>query len=404
VKIKAFLFTLFALVTLMFVIVPAPVAHAGAITVTSNAGTKVTGDGCTLREAIENANNNAATWPDCAAGSGADIITLPAGVTITLTEVDHGSNQGADGLSEITSNITINGNNSIIERSSAGGTPQFRLFDIASGVVTLNNVTVRNGRAGDGPVGLGGGFGGGINNQGALTLNNSTVSANRTGDGAWDGDGGGIYSYGALTVTNSAVISNTTDTGYGAGIAFTGEGLKTIINSTIAYNSTSGGGGGGGIKAQSDTTLTLTNSTIAFNAAGSDGGGGIWSSLGPVTLTLTNTIIANNTATANANCRGTVNDGGNNLDSGTTCGWSAGTKGSLSSSNPKLGPLANLGGATKVLGLLSGSPAINGVTYNAPNGCPAADQRGVLRPIGAYCDIGAFEGTMSLLNLPLIVR
>jgi hypothetical protein len=40
------------------------------------------------------------------------------------------------------------------------------------------------------------------------------------------------------------------------------------------------------------------------------------------------------------------------------------------------------------MGLGAGSPAIDGGD-NA--GCPATDQRGVLRPAGAACDIGAFE-------------
>ena len=39
---------------------------------------------CTLREAVINANNDAATWPDCAAGSGADIININPAGTITF--------------------------------------------------------------------------------------------------------------------------------------------------------------------------------------------------------------------------------------------------------------------------------------------------------------------------------
>ena len=55
-------------------------ALASTITVTSTADTLINDGNCTIREAIINANNDAATWPDCAAGSGADIINLPAGV------------------------------------------------------------------------------------------------------------------------------------------------------------------------------------------------------------------------------------------------------------------------------------------------------------------------------------
>ena len=61
---------------------PAP-ALANTITVTSTADTLVTNGSCSIREAIINANNDAATWPDCAAGAGVDTIVLPAG-TITF--------------------------------------------------------------------------------------------------------------------------------------------------------------------------------------------------------------------------------------------------------------------------------------------------------------------------------
>src|SRR5215470_6701410 len=61
------------LVSLAFVTVAAAScleARANTITVTSTADSATNGDGtgCTLRKAIINANNNAATFSDCAAG------------------------------------------------------------------------------------------------------------------------------------------------------------------------------------------------------------------------------------------------------------------------------------------------------------------------------------------------
>jgi hypothetical protein len=50
-------------------------------------------------------------------------------------------------------------------------------------------------------------------------------------------------------------------------------------------------------------------------------------------------------------------------------------------------PLANNGGSTPTHALLEGSPAADG----AGPGCPATDQRGISRPQGLRCDIGAFE-------------
>jgi large repetitive protein len=67
----------------------------------------------------------------------------------------------------------------------------------------------------------------------------------------------------------------------------------------------------------------------------------------------------------------------------------------LINTNTLLGPLQDnggvifaYGGAAPTYALLPGSPAINGGT-NA--GCPAVDQRGMSRPHGAHCDIGAYE-------------
>ncbi len=53
-----------------------------------------------------------------------------------------------------------------------------------------------------------------------------------------------------------------------------------------------------------------------------------------------------------------------------------------------LGPLADNGGPTLTHALGAGSPAIDAADAGA---CPATDQRGVARPQGAGCDVGAFE-------------
>ena len=56
--------------------------------------------------------------------------------------------------------------------------------------------------------------------------------------------------------------------------------------------------------------------------------------------------------------------------------------------DPLLGALGNYGGFTQTIPLLAGSSAID--TGNDAI-CPATDQRGVTRPQGAHCDIGAYE-------------
>ena len=56
--------------------------------------------------------------------------------------------------------------------------------------------------------------------------------------------------------------------------------------------------------------------------------------------------------------------------------------------DPLLGTLGNYGGFTQTIPLLPGSSAID--TGNDAT-CAATDQRGVTRPQGAHCDIGAYE-------------
>ena len=54
-------------------------------------GVSIAPDGkCALREAIINANDDAATYPDCPSGGGADTITLPPGTTVKVLTTGSG--------------------------------------------------------------------------------------------------------------------------------------------------------------------------------------------------------------------------------------------------------------------------------------------------------------------------
>src|SRR5262249_33366884 len=150
----------------------------------------------------------------------ADTITLAAGATFMLTAVDN-TTDGATGLPVIAAtggNLTIVGNGDVIERSTAKGTPAFRLLDVALGAaLTLESVTLQGGRSegawGDpGP----GGRGGAIYSKGSLTLNGVTVRNNiargfdATGHFSVGGSalGGGVFSGGSLVVTGSTIGNN----------------------------------------------------------------------------------------------------------------------------------------------------------------------------------------------------
>ena len=156
-----------------------PVAPAGAATITVDERT------CTLVHAITAANTDTAT-SGCTAGRGADTIELTADVTLTAVDNINPTFGGATGLPVITTAITINGNGHTIQRdprlfsAAAGGDgmdpcsgtgAKFRIFDVAaSGNLSLNEVTVKNG--------CGAGVAVGILNAGTLTLTNSTVAQN----------------------------------------------------------------------------------------------------------------------------------------------------------------------------------------------------------------------------------
>jgi len=97
------------------------------------------------------------------------------------------------------------------------------------------------------------------------------------------------------------------------------------------------------------------------------------------------TIVATNQAAGSPDCAGPVTSGGNNLESGTSCGFTA--LGDVQA-NPKLAPLRANGGPTRTRALRPGSPALNA----GDNGtCEPRDQRGIRRPQGPRCDIGSYE-------------
>ncbi len=85
------------------------------------------------------------------------------------------------------------------------------------------------------------------------------------------------------------------------------------------------------------------------------------------------------------NCSGKgIESAGHNIDSLDQCTFKAG--GDKVNTNPLLAALADNGGPTATMAIGPESPAID-----AGDACPPTDQRGVARPQGSACDIGAFE-------------
>jgi CSLREA domain-containing protein len=281
--------------------------------------------------------------------------------------------------------------------------------------LTVTDSTIAGNRGGGGAdsyctcPGGNGGRGGGIANQnGTLVVSGSTIAGNTAGPGGEGGGalkvhagpggagawGGGISATGGpLRVTNSTLTGNAAGTG--------GRGVFGLAAAATGGHGGTGGDGGAIAATGLVSTSVVLNATVANNAAGAGGpgggalngatpgsdgaagsGGGLAITSGGQPLTLKNTIVASNNANGAANCVGVVNSGHDLSYGDASCpGINA---------NPLLQALADNGGPTQTMALGSGSPAIDQVPATGA-GCPPTDQRGITRPQGPACDIGAFE-------------
>jgi len=353
----------------------------------------------------------------CAAGCDfttiqAAIDAASAGATIQIGDPTH-----TEAAITVDKDVTIQGQgaaSTIVQAHASVEEATERVFYVPAGVTaTMRDVTIRHGNPISDPD-----SGGGITNEGTLTLENSIISDN-IGNGS-----GGIVNEGELTLVNCVVRDNAAiergdyfeRCGSGGGIK-NRAGLLTLVDSTVSGNSAEGNGGG--IFVSCAGVLELINSTISGNSAARGGGiyvkgrvelahatighnsaanngGGIYlegageQSVAQGLLDYTNTIIANNSAGlgkhGTGDCLladyGKVGVNVNNLVGDGSCSPDF-------SGDPMLGPLTGNGDLAPFHALLPGSPALDAIP--AEECTVSADQRGVSRPQGAGCDIGAFE-------------
>jgi CSLREA domain-containing protein len=340
---------------------------------------------CSLRDALTAANT----------AGGTNTIVVPSGIYV-LT-------QGQ--LPQINNtNLTLTGAGA--RSTTINGDGASRIFDFTGNdTIAVSRVTVTDGlnTGGSQP----GDYGGAIHDSAAsLTLTDVAVT-NSVYEGV-DGGGGAIAADGNGTVALDRVTVSGNEASFdGGGIYMpVGTMVISVIDSTIAGNqvdaSLSGNPSGtteigGGIDVEQGT-LQLTNSTIADNtlAAGAQTlwGGGIFDNdQNGTTLRAANTIVAENSPD---DCAELSQGGppatstGPNLDSDSTCFPGA----SDHHANPDLQSLYPNGGQTDTLALSAYSPAIDAGRGST---CPTVDQRGIARPQGAACDLGAYEATAPLV-------
>jgi CSLREA domain-containing protein len=338
-------------------------------------------------------------------GSGGGIYSSGTLTVINSTISNNLSDIGGSG-GGISSDGPLTIKDSIVSDNTAyagGGVYASKSMNITDSIISNNRGT-----------GIEGTGGGGITSSASATITNTTISGN-------SGDGGityfGFSATDVMTIVNSTISGNI-GTIYGSitirsgGISLRG-GIMTISNSTVSGNSTNGYGGGITVEGG---TLGLNNVTITDNTADSDlnglgNGGGLYRLSGGVNFR--NSIIAGNFSrnpfAANPDCLGMVNSQGYNLigdPRGCDFGLDPTTKTDV---NPGLGPLQNNGGTTLTHALLANSLAIDAGNPATPgsggNACEIIDQRGIARPQGSACDIGAYEFVHGgFIYLPLIFK
>lgn len=238
---------------------------ATTIEVNSMMDTQIAQDShCTLREAIENANQGSeTTGGDCTSGSvGTDVIKFSPKSNVLLK---------LNTTLVVSSNIRLDGTN--IDTLILSGDHATRVFEITPNtVVEMEHVTIAQGSAFEG---------GGILNYGHLIVIDSIFQYNTAHIG------GGISNKGDLTISSSTFLNNVADS-TGGGIENTGD--NALIAYSIFLNNSSALGGGSHNEGET-SHLVVANTTFSNNSA-STGGGALSNVNGQLTL-VNNTIFYN---------------------------------------------------------------------------------------------------------------
>jgi hypothetical protein len=424
--------------------------------------------GCTLHAAIDNANAGTSLHNCAPGSIGPDVIdfSLPPSTTINLTgplpDVTQNLTITGPGLGQLTitgndlyrpllidPGVTVDVSGLTITHGCAcpgtgGGIAN-------SGMLSLTDVAVTRSMAAATAAGANNfAEGGGIQNTSGATLSllrsaisgNTVLASGATGQNG--ASGGGIMNRGTLLIDRSTVSANhaTGIAGAGATTNVSGGGIDTAKplatgRSTISGNAVSATGGvsnsaaGGGIASFNDPvnlTISLDRTTVSGNSVAGDASaqaGGVQgfgsdfsvssstisgnSALSGANLTFgatskefKNTIVSNPLG-GGLNCSAaSAGSQGFNIEDTDTCGFGQTTD--QPDTDPMLGALADNGGPTQTMALLSGSPAIDQGQLTPGE---TTDQRVLTRPVdfpaissptgGDGTDIGAFE-----VQLPVI--
>ena len=247
-----------------------------------------------------------------------------------------------------------------------------------------------------------------LNNISDPTLRNIIFDSNSANSG------GGMFNYISSPTLTDVTFQNNSAGYEGGGMVNDGGASPSLTNVTFTNNSANSGGGmySGDFSNPSLTNVTLNNNTAILNGGGifnygsspsltyvtmnnnsASNGGGIYNNDRFSNPIIINTIIWGNIGGEIVSLNGSTPVVSYSVIQG---GYAGGTN--IINTDPLLGPLQNNGGFTQTMALLPGSPAIDaGDDAN----CPATDQRGVTRPFGSHCDIGAYEFNSAIINVTI---
>jgi transcriptional regulator with XRE-family HTH domain len=305
------------------------------------------------------------------------IENAPAGSTITFDSSLHGTLLLTSDSLHISKRLSIRGSEAERLTINGGLDDEFGVSVSPIGSITIDDLAFNFSS---------------IYSAGKLTLINSTVSDNQAA-----GSGGGIYNDNGSTLTliNSTVSDNQASTGGG----ISNDGELTLINSTISGNWAQGLGGGI-LNAGLNSRTEMVFCTVYGNTSG-EGGGGFWNGVtkSASQLVMRNSLVAGNKAPAGPDILGPLTSQGYNLiqnTQNTTFATTQEHETDLFQVAPSaLGidaVLKDNNGLTQTHALLSGSVAVDRIPFSD---CRiqgiSTDQRGVRRPQGVGCDIGAYE-------------
>ena len=419
------------------------VVEDGVSAVRGGGGIANRGGVAELRDVVIDGNSVQATPLSGTTKYGGGILNADGGTLVVIdSQIRSNSTQNGAGIYNAADSTAVLEDSVVADnQATPGGT--------GGGIRNAGSLTLSGSTVADN---FGHFSGGGIHGSGVL------IASRVEGNDAQRG--GGLY--GSFDLTETIVRDNSAN--LGAGI----EGSGVIVDSTIADNRARNGGGG--IQVGTDSKISLVRSTVSGNGAISTSaltpaeGGGIRNVLGTVELinstvsgnfldhddpfgfppndplrgggiyngighvVIQNSTIADNTAEEGSaiyfngpggslslersiiasdvpdNCEGagTFTSLGHNLEDANSCGLFS--VGDLRDTDPRIESLANVGGPTHTHALKDDSPAISAGGTDCPP--PTTDQRGVPRPQGAACDIGAYEaeqtpGSGSPSYLPL---